>query len=621
MKNTILYILFILIILPAYPQQVQQAPNKSQLASTYYQQKEYEKAAQLFYEMYSTTKMPHYFDYYINCIVYLKKYDEATKILKKQIRASKDVKLQITLGYVYKEMGEIEKANKTYDEIISDLTGSKGVIINIGNLFFNRRELEYAEKTYLKGREILEGEQFNSNLASVYAYMRDYGKMMDEYIAMVKTDDKEVPRVQARINSLLRYDFDNSLRSTVKKKIIKAIQSDPETIAYNRLLIWMYVIEENYEQALNNSIALDRRTNTEELSVLDFTKAASQKKLYEVALKGLNYLDTRDPLVPNSNEVKQEIVRVEYLRYINSPPSQRVEANRISDGFENTLQLLGYNKETVLLARDFAHFLSFYKGHAEQSIQVLEKALAIRELTNNERALLRIELADIYVYDNKLWNATLLYSKIIEANEGNTMADEVKLKKAKLSYYIGDVIWAKAQLDALKASTSKLIANDAMELSLLISANYDLDTITEPIQQFARGDLLLFQYKDSLAFTTFDSIAVNYPSHSLNDEVIMRKAAISLRLFDYNKTASLFENLLENYPFSTSADDAMYQLALLFENQLNNSEKAQELYKKILLNYPGSIYVSDARNRYRNLRGDNQEAPNLSPYENQDFIN
>ncbi|MDA3928409.1 MAG: tetratricopeptide repeat protein [Prolixibacteraceae bacterium] len=619
MKYLIIIIFLLSFILPSAGQQINETQSKAQLASSYYRGKEYQKSAELYLELHSSTKMAHYFDYYINSLIFLKEYKTAEKALKKEIRKTKNNNLEITLGYMYKEMGDLEKSKETYDHVIKNLKKSKGVIVSVGNNFHNRREFEYAEKTYLRGREILEGEMFHSNLASVYAYLRNYNKMMTEYLALVKTDEKNVNIVQSRLNSILRYDFDNSLRITIKQEVIKSIQANPEIIAFNRLLIWMFIIEKNYEQALINSIALDRRTKTEENNILNFAKGASKTKLYNVALTGLEYLIERKPEVLNIENVKQEIVTTEYLRYINSPIEKRINNQLLIDKFESTLNEIGYKAATSNLIKIYAHFLSFYLDQSEEAIKVIERALLSRDLNNLQRSTLRIEMADIHVYNNQLWEATFQYAQIIDANRENQLGDEVKLKKAKLGYYLGDVIWARGMLDGLKASTSKLIANDAMELSLLISANYDLDTISEPIELFAKGDLFIFQNKDSLAFATFDSITVKYPNHSLSDKILLRKAQICEMRFDFESTAAFYETIIKTYSYSTSADDAMYKLAMLYENELNNTDKAQELYKQILLDYPGSIYVSDARNRYRNLRGDYQENQEKTPYESQEF--
>ncbi len=623
MRLLITHILILLFTLSAFSQQssqIQQTQNKAQLAAAYYRDNDFEKARDLYLELFNSTKLSHYFDNYINSLVSLKEYDVAVDALEIELKRNNNINLEISLGYVYKEMGEFDKSTRAFDNVLNNLPASRSVIINVGNTFFNRREFEYAEKTYLRGRELIPEEKFRNNLASVYAFMRDYERMIFEYLELVKETDNEVQRIQARINSLLRFDFDNSLRNTFRREIIKAIQNNPDVIDYNRLLIWMFVTEKNYEQALNNAIALDRRTKEEEANILNFSRGAAQGELFEVALRGLIYLISRTPEPSNIDAVKQEIVLTEYAQYIHLPINLRPAAIELNKKFEHLLNQQGYTRSTVNIIQNYAHFLSFYQGKTDSAYSVLEKALSIPGLNNNERSVLRTEMADTYVYDNKLWEATLLYTRIIEANQGNTIGDDVKLKKAKLSYYIGDIEWAKIQLDALKASTSKLIANDAMELSMLIAAHYDLDTISEPVQFFAQGDLLLFQNRDSMAYFVFDELAQKYPYHTINDMVLMRKASISEKQHNYEQSAAYYLEIIEKYPYSTSADKALYNLAVIKEEKLNLKDEAQELYRRMMLEYPGSIYTADSRNRFRKLRGDFSREETITPYETEHYI-
>ncbi len=620
MRNILIIILLLLFTLPVAAQQnnQQQLLSKSQLASRYYRDKEYEKARDLYLELYKKNNVSHYFNYYINCLVNLKEYDQAVKDLKKELRKTNNVNLEITLGYVYKEKGDIEKSDETYNDIINDLRPNRGTIISVGNSFFNRREFEYAEKTYLKGRELMPDEEFHNNLASIYGYQRNYDKMMNEYLVLIKTDESQINRVQARIKSLLRYDFDNSLRETLKSEIIKAIQSNPDVTAYNRMLIWFFTIEENYEQALRNAIALDRRTKSEAGNILNFARGAAQNNLYEVALDGLDYLKTRTPKPDVINEVELAIVHTKYLQYTNTPPASREGGEELAASFENVLKIMGYTQQSVEIIRTYAHFLAFYLNETQKAYQVLEKGMSNGRLNNTSRSELQTEMADIYVYDGKLWEATLLYARIIEANKGNSLADDVMLKRARLSFYIGDIEWAKAQLDVLKASTSKFIANDAMELSLLITSNYEMDTIAEPVQMYARAELAIYRNNDEKAIATFDSIVSEFSNHSLNDRILMRKAEINEKNFNFARSSELYQQVMDKYAYSTLADDATYKLARLYEEKLNESKKAENLYKKILLEYPNSIFVADARNRYRSMAGEPGEQE-MTPYEMPEF--
>jgi tetratricopeptide (TPR) repeat protein/TolA-binding protein len=620
MRNILIIILLFLFSVPVDAQQnnQQQQPSKSQLASRYYRDKEYEKARDLYLELYEQNNVSHYFNYYINCLVNLREYDQAVKDLKKELRKTNNVNLEITLGYVYKEKGDIKKSDETYNDIINGLRPNRGTIISVGNSFFNRREFEYAEKTYLRGRELMPDEEFHNNLASIYGYQRNYDKMMNEYLMLIKKDENQINRVQARIKSLLRYDFDNSLRETLKSEIIKAIQSNPEVTAYNRMLIWFFTIEENYEQALRNAIALDRRTKSEAANILNFARGAAQNKLYEVALEGLGYLKNRTPKPDVINEVELAIVHTKYLQYTNTPPASREGGEELAASFENVLDIMGYTQQSVEIIRTYAHFLAFYLNDAQKAYQVLEKGMSNGRLNNTSRSELQTEMADIYVYDGKLWEATLLYARIIEANKGNSLADDVMLKRARLSFYIGDIEWAKAQLDVLKASTSKFIANDAMELSLLITSNYEMDTIAEPVQMYARAELAIYRNNDDKALATFDSIVSKFSNHSLNDRILMRKAEISEKNFNFEKSAELYQQVTDQYAYSTLADDAVYKLALIYEEELGETKKAENLYKKILLEYPNSIFVTDARSRYRSMTGEPTEQE-MTPYEMPEF--
>ncbi|MDP3433560.1 MAG: tetratricopeptide repeat protein, partial [Bacteroidota bacterium] len=235
-------------------------------------------------------------------------------------------------------------------------------------------------------------------------------------------------------------------------------------------------------------------------------------------------------------------------------------------------------------------------------IQVLTEGLVLKGINQQQISLMKAELSDIYVYSGDLWEAVITYSQVIESNKSNLLADDVKFKKAKLGYYMGNFAWAKAQLDALKASTSKLIANDAMELALFISENMEDDSVAIPLQMFARADLHLFRNHSAKALTTLDSISKLYAFHSLTDDVNFRKANIFQKQGKYEEAAVLLASIVKDNSWEMLADDALFQLAAIYQNKLNRKTEAMELYKKMLTDYPGSVYVVDARAEFRKMQ-------------------
>jgi tetratricopeptide (TPR) repeat protein len=272
--------------------------------------------------------------------------------------------------------------------------------------------------------------------------------------------------------------------------------------------------------------------------------------------------------------------------------------------YQKTLEKLGLNKNTANILKDWAHLKAYYMNDLDTAIVMLKSAMGTPGLYNKVAAGIKLELADIYMIINDVWDASLLYLQVDKDFKNDVLGHEAKFRNARLYYYTGNFGWAKAQLDVLKASTSKLIANDAMELSLLISDNLALDTIEIPLQMFARADLLYLQHKDSATIQILDSITEQYPGHSLQDEIYFKKYEIAYRNKNYEEARDYLEKIIEVFPFDILADKAIFNLAVLYEYQYDNTVKASELYELILMNYPNSLYVDDARKKFREIRGD-----------------
>jgi hypothetical protein len=260
------------------------------------------------------------------------------------------------------------------------------------------------------------------------------------------------------------------------------------------------------------------------------------------------------------------------------------------------------NSATIYLVQENAHLLAFYLDKTDEAIELLKEALLVPQLKTEEWGRLKTEMADIYIYADDPWEATLLYSQVIDANKTNSLGDEVKLKKAKLGYYLGNFSWAKSQLDVLKASTSKLTANDAMELSLMIGNNLNLDTTAIPLTMFAKADLLFFQNKGKYAMVVLDGLAETYPYHSLVDDILFRKAKIEIERQNYTIAAEHLEKIVSDFSYDLLGDDAQFMLAELYNYNLGEQAKAKDLYKTILTLYPGSVFTDESREKYRELR-------------------
>ncbi|RYE25084.1 MAG: tetratricopeptide repeat protein, partial [Sphingobacteriaceae bacterium] len=236
--------------------------------------------------------------------------------------------------------------------------------------------------------------------------------------------------------------------------------------------------------------------------------------------------------------------------------------------------------------------------------KLLEQAVQIPGIQSKLQADCKMDLGDVYLLTNKPWEATLLYSQVEKAFSNSNIAQEAKYRNARLAYFTGDFEYAKAQLLILKSATSQLIANDALNLSLLITDNTTFDTTGNALKMYARADFLIYKEQTERAMKTLDSINQVYPSNTLADDILMAKAKVFIQQKQYPLAVSFLQKIADEHPNDLWADDAVFMLADLYDNRLDDKAKAQILYQKIITDYPSSLWISEARKKFRTLRGD-----------------
>ncbi len=576
--------------------------NLANLASRYYQDKEFDKAAELYEQLYSSTKSEGYFNIYFDCLLGIPDYEKAEKAIKKGLRGnSADSYWYVQWGFLKKVQGQVAESAKMYEKAISSLSENPNEYSNLANQFLNRREYECAEKVYLKARASQTPAMYNYELARIYYYMRNYDRMLNEYLEWMKQKESNLEIVKSNLQSVLSMDNDGDISKQLKNYVLKRIQQEPEQLIYNRLLIWLFIQDKNFVAATRQAIALDKRTGTEDANVFELANVSASNKYFDEAAKAYDYLISKGKKAEYYNMASQQRMRMNYDRFVDEGILDVARAKELQNLFNQTFATLGISAETVDLLISYAHLLAFYLNQPSEAIKTLTDGLSMAGINVQQTWAMKAELSDVYVYSGDLWEAVITYSQVIESNKANLLGDDAKFKKAKLGYYMGNFRWAKAQLDVLRASTSKLIANDAMDLSLFISENLETDSTAAPLKIFARADLQLFRNNFPEAIAALDSVSRIYPDNSLIDDVDFRKAGILQKQGKYEEASVLLNSIVKDHSWETLADDALFQLATIYENKLNRKPEAMELFKKMLTDYPGSVFVVDARTEYRKM--------------------
>jgi predicted Zn-dependent protease len=602
MRRIELFIVFLFTLISVLPQS-----NNEQLAYQYFRDQEYEKAKELFVELYKQNPNNHFYSFYFQTLIRLDDTKEAEKLVKKQINQIPTIqKYYIDLGYVYQLQGEDTKARKQYESRITNITTNSTIVVEVAQSFLIYRLNDYAIKKYLHGRKLSnQPSAYAPEIASIYETDGEYEKAMNEYIGILNENEGMLNFVETRLTNWLIDDEYDSHSEIIRIQLLKAISKSPDNRAYSTLMIWFSMQKKDFPTALKQAKAMDKRYNENGQRILELSNIAADNYDFNTAIDGYNYIISKGESTAFYYDAQIMLINIKLTQAVVTYPINYSQVNSIDKELATYFQTRPVNNTTFGVYRRWILLKAIQLNDTETATKMINELLASNNIRAKEKALLKLDLGDILRLEGDVWEATLLYSQVEKDFPNDTIRDVAKLKNAKLSFHMGEFEWAKSQLDVLRAATSKLIANDAMYFSLLISDNQnEEDSVNIPLKQFAIADFLIETYHYNEALTLLDSIENQNIYHSLLDDVLYKKAKIAMAQQNYIKADSLYEALVSSYPYDLLADEALYERARLQEIQLKNNLKAMELYQQLLLNYPNSIYTIDARKHFRTLRGD-----------------
>ena len=600
-------IVFVLFLLSGiFSAEAQTSANDYRLAMQYYNEQDYEKAVVLFEKLFDNTRNKVYFSYYTNCLIFLKEFDKAERETKKQIKRNPDqVAYRVDLGYIYKIQNEKEKAETEFENAVNLLDGKRYSTIDLANSFLQRHEYDWAEKTYLVARENNQEYMYRYELASVYSMDRNYEKMVAEYVDLIMEDEIQLSNVQNRLQYYITSSTHENVDEVLRKYVLRKLQQNPQKYILNELLIWLFVQQKNFSAALTQEIAIDKRFDLKGQRVLMNGDLALSNEDYSAAKASYSYVLTLGKEEFFYTKAKVKLLNTKFEELQLQQPPDTIAFKQLEQEYLAALNDLGQNKKTVGLLKDLAHIQAFYLNKTQHALDLLDYASGVPGVTPQLAAECKMEMADIYMLQNEVYEAALIYARLDKDNSENPIGHEAKFRKARLAFYIGDFRWAEAQLDVLKAATSKLISNDAFRLSNLIKNNMSDDSINVALKIYARAGLFILQNKTGDALLSLDTLINTYAASAVVDDAYYLRADILHKLYKYEQEAENLNFIIDNYYYDLLADDAVFRLAVLYEEKLYNPDKAMELYEQIIIDFPGSIYVSEARKNFRRLRGDN----------------
>lgn len=579
--------------------------SDEQLAAYYFDHGEYAQAAQLYEGLYKRGSNKYYYQRLLKTYLELEQYKDAQKLVEKRQKSyPQDLSLLVDEGTVFLRQRQEKKALRCFDKALEHIGSNQQPVAGLAQAFLSAGYPRYAARTYLAARAATSNSTlYFTELVGVYQQMGDYEAMTNEYFSLLDQQPGMMNSVQISMQGMLQQAPDSRLADGVRRALVSRVQEHPDNKVYLEMMIWFSLQEKDFRFALEQAEAVDARfPDLGGAQVMRVAKIAQNNDALDEAADGYRYLQGKGKESPyyfdsRVGELEVEFARINHHYYVDAKALAALK-----DKYLSAFAELGKNERTVTLMRHFAQLMAYHGGDAQAAVSMLDDVLELPRLKPQVRDEVKLELGDLLLFAGETWDASLLYMQVEKANKDDYLGSAAKYRNAKLSYYSHDFEWAKSQLDVLRASTSKLIANDAMELSLLISDNMEEDSTYGMLTLFADADLLLYRGQLDSAWVAFDAVTRGALSHPLFDEVLMRKAQIRMKQARYVEADSLLQRLIDFYPEDIMADDALMLRAELNEDHLANPQTALECYEKLLLDYPTSLYVDRARKRYNALK-------------------
>lgn len=578
------------------------AQNNYILAENYYREGAYEKATQIYKKLYDSSPFnTTYLGRLISCYQETDQFLIAENLLKSRIKANKSqVYLYVYLGYNFEKQQQKEKAQENYKIAINSLdkTPSYGAIL--GRLFKEYNLLDDAILAYEKAMEANKNANYNFQIAQIYGEKGNFKKMFESYIDLVDKNDQYFSLVQRYTSTYITDDAENEANILFRKTLLRKSASNPKDV-WNTLLSWLFTQQKDYTKALIQEKALYQRKPDDLSAIFTIGQIAFNDKSFDASQQCFNF-------VVEKSTTKNEIINANlYLANI-AVATKNPDTETI---FKNLFTTFGKNTATIKLQVAYADFLTFSKNEPTKANIVLEEALSFAN-SKFDKARIKLKLGDVLVFTGKFNKALIYFSQIQTQLKNHELGQEARFKVAQTSYFKGDFDWAKAQLKVLKSSTTQLIANDAVDLFLKISDNEPVDSIPSGLKQLANAELMAFQNKNDAALAELNSLFTKKDvfingltsGEVIYDDVLFFQAKLFIKQKRYEEALVSLSKIIEadNQGFLT--DDVYFMMAETYNNNLNNTEKAQEYYQKIIFEHPSSIYLVDARKKYRKLRGD-----------------
>lgn len=591
MKKLLVYIA--LIVFPLWS-----AAQNEQLAINYFDKGEFEKALVLFQDLEKSQPGNTFFIQRIAASYQqLQQYDKAEKFLLEKSERLRQPMLLVELGYNYQLKKDTAKAEKYYAEAIASIQQNPGNVYGVANAFEQKTLLPQALKAYETAAATGKNMNFDYQMAILQGQLGNTEMMISKLLDYAYANPQNLPVVQNQFSRFMNEseETQESFIAQLRKALLVNAQKTQD-IFWNQFLSWFFVQQREYGKAFIQEKAIFKRDPDTFYNIVNLAKAAMEEDEDATAKEIYTFI------LQNTQDKDIQMAAHRNLLALDLKSAQEKDYPSLKQRMETLLAQYGVTPYSLALQIQLADFNAFYLKDTKTASAILNKALEL-QLNKYQSAEVKMKLADVLLLDQKFNQAIIYYAQVEEDLKNDAVGHEASMKVARSSYFKGDFEWAQKQLKVLKSSSSQLIANDALELFLLITDNTVEDSTQTALKKFAKADFKLYQNKKQEALAEFKALLQD-KTQSIQDVTLLRIGKLYEGMGQNDLALQQYQQIIDKYADGIYIDEALFFSAEIYNKKLNDPEKAKALYEKVIFNHEDSIYFVEARKEYRKLRGD-----------------
>ena len=585
--------------------------NRFMLASSFEQAGEFEKAKNIYEELYKLQPNNQVFFQNLNRVyIALKNYKASIKLIDKKLKETPDdVNLYGLSGSSYYLDGNEKTAYSQWETGIKMQPQNESVYRLMANYALERRAFEKGIDILKKGKSIAKDTRsFSYDLAGLYSLTMNYTEATEEYASILLQYPDQLSYIESRILSYITKP--EALNLTIN--ILEKRKTETNT-AFYYLLSHLYIEKKNFDKAFEYYLFIDKKLNRQGAELFSLAQKVLNEGNDEIAAKIFDYIMVNYPSSSFYSEAK-----LGYAKSLESKYENDAQLSK-NDWLSFSVQQFGNEQEYKKILDIYTDIIKAYP-YSEVAVEAyyrrgnlyLDKLNQVQKAKENFNIIVKDFplsqfypstcdiLSDISLREGNLSAASEFLTKITQysrSDEGQRISAD--LKKAKISFYKNDFTNAKNILAGIVGNLQDNSANDAIELSLLINTTIE---DSAGLSAFANALFLAERRLFNEAVEKFRAIAMKKENFILSSLASVTEAELMITIGKYNEGIDLLNKIVEEKEKNIYSDKALYLKAKTFQYFVKDAQKAIENYQEILAKYPNSLYLEESREEILKLR-------------------